>query len=56
VKKPVLQGSAHAKDEALSALLALGYKPVQAEKVIKQIYQEGMTSEQVIRESLKSMV
>ncbi|MDT0581009.1 MULTISPECIES: Holliday junction branch migration protein RuvA [Alteromonadaceae] len=56
VKKPLLQGSAHAKDEALSALLALGYKPVQAEKVIKQIYQDGMTSEQVIRESLKSMV
>jgi Holliday junction DNA helicase RuvA len=56
VKKPLLQGSAHAKDEALSALLALGYKPVQAEKVIKQIYQDGMSSEQVIRESLKSMV
>ncbi|MBF7073233.1 Holliday junction branch migration protein RuvA [Glaciecola sp. MH2013] len=56
IKKPLLHGAAHAKDEALSALLALGYKPAQAEKVIKQVYKEDMTSEQVIRESLKSMV
>ena len=56
IKRPTLHGSAHAKDEALSALLALGYKPIQAEKVIKQIYTEGMTSEQVIRESLKAMI
>jgi Holliday junction DNA helicase RuvA len=56
IKQPILQGAAHAKDEALSALVALGYKPMQAEKVIKQVYAEGMTSEQVIRESLKSMV
>lgn len=56
IQRPTLHGSAHAKGEALSALLALGYKPVQAEKVIKQIYTDGMTSEQVIRESLKAMV
>lgn len=56
IQRPVLKGDAHAKNEALSALLALGYKPVQAEKVIKQIYTEGMTSEQAIREALKAMV
>ncbi|MFT5277611.1 MAG: Holliday junction DNA helicase RuvA [Glaciecola sp.] len=56
IQRPTLHGSAHAKDEALSALQALGYKPMQAEKVIKQIYTEGMTSEQVIRESLKAMI
>lgn len=56
VQRNTLHGSSHAKNEALSALLALGYKPVQAEKVIRQVYTDGMTSEQVIRESLKTMV
>jgi Holliday junction DNA helicase RuvA len=55
-QRPSLRGDAHAKNEALSALLALGYKPVQAERVIKQVYTEGMTSEQAIRKSLKAMV
>ncbi len=54
-QRPTLRGDAHAKNEALSALLALGYKPMQAEKVIKQVYVEGMTSEQAIRESLRAM-
>ncbi|MGB5447009.1 MAG: Holliday junction branch migration protein RuvA [Psychromonas sp.] len=45
-----------AKDEATSALIALGYKPAVAEKVIRQIYQEGMDCEALIRSSLKSML
>jgi Holliday junction DNA helicase RuvA len=56
IQRPTFKGDAHVKNEALSALLALGYKPVQAEKVIKQVYTDGMTSEQAIRESLKAMV
>lgn len=48
--------STNAKDEAIGALVALGYKSATAEKVIKQIYQEGMDSEALIRSSLKSMV
>ncbi len=44
------------EEEALSALLALGYKPTQASKVIAQVKQPGMTSETLIREALKSMV
>lgn len=55
IQRPSLSGDAHAKNEALSALLALGYKLMQAEKVIKQVYVEGMTSEQAIRESLRAM-
>lgn len=43
------------KDEAISALVALGYKPAIAEKVIKQVYKEGMDCEALIRSSLKSM-
>jgi len=47
--------SGNAKDEAISALVALGYKPALAEKAIKQIYQEGMDCETLIRSSLKNM-
>ncbi len=45
-----------AEDEAVSALLSLGYKSAQASKVISQVSKPGMTSEQLIREALKSMV
>ena len=48
--------SGNAKEEAISALVALGYKPALAEKLIKQVYQEGMDCEALIRSSLKSMV
>jgi len=48
--------SGNAKDEASSALIALGYKPVLAEKVIRQVYQEGMDCEALIRSALKSML
>jgi len=46
----------NAKDEAISALVSLGYKPAMAEKVIQQVYQEGMDCEALIRSSLKSML
>lgn len=45
-----------AKEEAMSALLALGYKPAQASKAINAVYADGMSSEALIRESLRSMV
>ncbi|HAT8540452.1 Holliday junction branch migration protein RuvA [Vibrio vulnificus] len=56
---PVDSGSTSsnsAEEEAVSALLALGYKPAQASKVVSQIAKPDMTSEQLIREALKSMV
>lgn len=43
-------------DDALSALLALGYKPAQAEKAVKQVAKADMDSEAIIRQALKSMV
>lgn len=46
----------NAKEEAISALIALGYKPTLAEKAIQQVYQDGMDCESLIRGSLKSMV
>ena len=45
-----------ALDEAVSALISLGYKPVQASKMVSQIAKPDMTSEALIRESLKSML
>jgi Holliday junction DNA helicase RuvA len=44
------------REEALSALVALGYKPAQASKIIQQVYQEDHSSETLIREALRSMV
>ncbi|GAC35406.1 Holliday junction branch migration protein RuvA [Paraglaciecola polaris] len=45
-----------AKEEALSALLALGYKAPQASKVINSVYVADITSEELIRESLRAMI
>lgn len=47
---------ANAEEEAISALLALGYKPTQASKVVSQVKAADMSSEELIREALKSMV
>jgi Holliday junction DNA helicase, RuvA subunit len=44
------------EDEAVSALLALGYKPQQASLVVSKIYKSDMTVEAVIREALRSML
>ncbi|MDG3087711.1 Holliday junction branch migration protein RuvA [Vibrio hannami] len=52
----VADKSANAVEEAVSALVALGYKPQQASKVISQVATDDMTSETLIREALKSMV
>lgn len=45
-----------AMNDALSALLALGYKPQEASKVLSQVKQEGMSTEELIRIALKGMV
>lgn len=44
------------KQDALSALMALGYKPAQAEKALANIAGEGLGSEDYIRQALKSML
>lgn len=46
----------NAAEEAIGALIALGYKTAQAEKSIKQVAKEGMKTEEIIREALRSMV
>ena len=43
-------------DDALSALLALGYKQAQAERAVRKVATAEMDSEMIIRQALKSMV
>lgn len=43
------------KGDAINALVSLGYSQVQATNTIKQVYQDNMSSETLIREALKSM-
>ncbi|GIU31502.1 Holliday junction branch migration protein RuvA [Shewanella colwelliana] len=45
-----------AEEDAIAALLALGYKPAQASKAVSGAYLEGMNSEALIKASLKSML
>ena len=44
------------REDAQSALVALGYKPAQASKLIDSVYKEGMESETLIREALKAAI
>lgn len=41
------------QQDALSALVSLGYKPQEASRAIKDIALEGLTSEELIRQALK---
>lgn len=47
--------AANAEEEAVSALVALGYKPQQASRAVSKIAQDGMNSEELIRQALRSM-
>ncbi len=44
------------KGDAINALVSLGYTSGQADKAIKAVYQQGMSSEDLIRDALKSMI
>ena len=49
------QQSSQIMQDAQSALVALGYKPTQAAKVVQQVYQDTMNCDQLIRAALKGM-
>ena len=54
--KPVVSEAASlagAKDEAIEALVALGYKPAEADKMIRSVHARGMTTEELIRKALQ---
>lgn len=41
------------QEEAISAMVSLGYKATEAEKMVKRIAKSGLSSEELIREALK---
>jgi Holliday junction DNA helicase RuvA len=45
-----------ATDEAISALISLGYKPQEASRYVLAVARDGMDSETIIRESLKASI
>ena len=51
---PTVKG--YAQDDAIAALIALGYKANQAEKAVKAIKGSGLSSEALIKEALKAMM
>ncbi|NOQ93418.1 MAG: Holliday junction branch migration protein RuvA [Methylophaga sp.] len=54
--KPVVSAAAKlagAKDEAAEALVSLGYKPAEAEKMIRGLDTDGMNTEQIIKLALQ---
>lgn len=47
---------ASAPDEAFDALVALGYKPPEATRMIKGVETEGLASEEIIRRALQTTI
>jgi len=48
--------AAYGQQEAIDALLALGYKPTQATRVVNKVAAVGMSSEEIIRLALQRML
>ena len=49
-------GPAGAEDEAFGALVALGYRPVEATRMLKGIECDGLATEEIIRRALQGTV
>ncbi|MCB1791107.1 MAG: hypothetical protein KDJ24_12490, partial [Gammaproteobacteria bacterium] len=52
----VEQAPAGADQDAVSALIALGYKPPEASRMVSKVFAEGMDTESVLRAALKGTV
>lgn len=48
--------SAAADQDAVAALIALGYKPPEASRMVSKVYAEGMETEAIIKAALKGTV
>jgi holliday junction DNA helicase RuvA len=54
---PGLAGRSHGPlAEAVSALVALGYRPQEASRAVRQLDTEGLAIEEIIRQALQAMV
>lgn len=47
---------AGADQDAVSALIALGYKPPEASRMVSKVFEDGMDTEEIIRAALKGSV
>jgi Holliday junction DNA helicase RuvA len=45
-----------ALDDAISALVSLGYKLPEASRMVRQLDSEGLASEEIIRQALQTTV
>lgn len=54
INSTVMIKTSHEQD-AISALISLGYKPAEASRVIQNVYADNLTSEELIRLALKRM-
>lgn len=53
---PLMPIIVNAKQEAISALCSLGYKPLDASKMVQNIAAEGKTCEEIIRMALQGAI
>ena len=49
------QPPSSADQDAVSALIALGYKPPEASRMVSKVFEDGMDTESVIRAALRSL-
>ncbi|WP_339487333.1 Holliday junction branch migration protein RuvA [Pseudomonas sp. EL_65y_Pfl2_R95] len=49
-------GAPSAENDAVSALISLGYKPQEASRAVSAVKEDGLSSEDLIRRALKGMV
>ena len=56
VVEPLKAAASSAENDALSALISLGFKPQEASRAVAAIKEDGLSSEELIRRALKGMV
>lgn len=56
VEPQLAQAVSSAENDAVSALISLGYKPQEASRAVAAIKEDGMSSEDLIRRALRGMV
>lgn len=56
VEPGALKTVSSAENDAVSALVSLGYKPQEASKAVAAVKGEGLSSEELIRSALKGMI
>ncbi|WP_061241793.1 Holliday junction branch migration protein RuvA [Ectopseudomonas composti] len=56
VEPQLAQAVSSAENDAVSALISLGYKPQEASRAVAAVKEEGMSSEDLIRRALRGMV